>query len=708
MADKKTRVDNIHDQMPAVFGTRGNDNWRAIVEALGDVDQETLDLIESVREQFFVKTASRPYLDRLAAASSVQRPRFVGMDDPTFRDFIPIMSYNPKQVKLIMDKLLDIFFFKESTTSFVSSGLNSPFNLEDNWELEYVIDDFIGERIEFRADEFTDIDNATADEVVAAINRQATNSYAIAFEDSITKTINIRLFTNTVGSKGSVRVTGGRANIGLQFDGYNTTAGQGVGTEWNVDKVGDTVTLTYTGTGGTPNIEQLQIGDVVIITRPGNEGSFVITEVDPSNDLIKYINLFATNETFVQDANNDVKFITPTEANVYLRDRRAVVWEVNPGEIIVEMPATPPVVQRRRIGGAHINGIESLVSATPSTTSLEISTPDRFPETGGRFFYIPLSEIQTFHPVDSTTDIYQYNNRLSSCLPVYTYTSRTGNLLEGVSPELPALAANTTVNLVSANRDTNNTITITTSTPHEFEIGQYVIIENAVLGAGTGLDVNGTWEITEIVSNTQLKAFSFSGPSGTKASTGGTARIEKAGVAASGSRVILTSAQIEEGLEGPFLWDENADFVLSSLTTNLTAEIEAGTTQRNILVEPNDIPNEDGRLIFDFGTERQEGPVRYFYKASDTTIALDPSYVFQFDHDVGSSVTMIRRRGGITFDGLGSERAPYITDPAAAREVLEELMEEVKSAGIFINFLVRYPEQFYSTIDVYRSGVDPG
>ena len=112
--------------------------------------------------------------------------------------------------------------------------------------------------------------------------------------------------------------------------------------------------------------------------------------------------------------------------------------------------------------------------------------------------------------------------------------------------------------------------------------------------------------------------------------------------------------------------------------------------------------------MFDFGTEKQEGPVRYFFKPNTTSIALDPSYVFQHQHDVGSSVAMIRRRGGIQFDGFGSEYAPYITDPAAARLVLEDLAEELKSVGIFINFLIRYPEFFYATIDVYKSGNDPG
>lgn len=343
MAERKGRIDNLHDNMPGIFNTRENVNWRALLEAFGEADQDTLDLIESVRQQFFIKTASRPYIDRLGAANLVQRPRFVGMDDTDFRTFIPVMSYQPKQVKLVLDSLLDLFFFKESTTAFISSEMAEPFNLQDNWELEYFVDSVYDERIQFTAGEFTDISNATANEIVASINRQAINSYAIAFEDSLTKEVNVRIFTKTVGSKGSLQMTGGRANIGLQFEGWNSESGYGINTEWEVNKVGDTVMLRFTGNGGSPKIDQLQVGDVVVLSRFGNTGSFEITNVDATNDVITYSNLFATEETFVQSATQDVKFFRPFKSTVYLKDRRALVWEVRPGEIIVEMPPSPPV-----------------------------------------------------------------------------------------------------------------------------------------------------------------------------------------------------------------------------------------------------------------------------------------------------------------------------------------------------------------------------
>lgn len=732
MSTGSNMIDSLHNQMPSVFNTRLNPTWNALIEAIGSGDRDTLALIEAVREQFFIKTAKRPYIDRLGAANLVQRPRFIGMDDTSFRKFIPIVAYNPKQVKLIMDDLLDVFFFKDATTSFAVTTLSAPFTLKDKWELEYEVDSDKAERIEFRAEEFVDISNAKADEIVAAINRQASSSYAIAFQDGITKKTTIRIFTTTIGSKGAVTITGGRANIGLQFEGYNSEAGAGVNTEWHITKSGETVTMTFTGNGGSPKLEAISAGDVVIIDRGNNgicslpinttqltcienngvwgqnTGSFLIEQVDVISNSIKFKNLLALPETFSISSGNDVKFMSLVKNSVYLKDRRAVVWQVSPGEIIIEMPPTPPVVKRNRKGAAHINGAtSSVISFNRLTSSIQISNYDSFPTSEAQFFFIPENEIQTYFPVEGDTTIFKYNSRLSSDLPIYTYTSRVDGLLQGITPSLPIEASLNQFMLVSANRDSDNIITVTTTANHNYQIGDAVIINDAVLGSGLGADVNGTWPIVEILSPTSFKVYSFSGSLGSRESTGGNVRMEKPASSTSGGLIILRSSQTDPRKLGPYLWGES-DFILSSLTTKLQSNITAGLTKKNIEVLPNDIPDAEGQLIFDFGTERQEGPVRYFFKPSETTISVDPSYVFNNDHSAGSSVTMIRRRGSIKFQGFGAERAPYITDPAAARESLKELMQRVKSVGIFLNFIIRYPQQYYSTIDVYSSGIDPG
>jgi hypothetical protein len=238
-------IDKIHKQLNPYFKSKQNTNWKTLVEAIGEIDDDTAALIEEVRKQFFIQTASRPYIDRLAANLKIGRPKIIGMTDSDFRRYIPVVAYQPKQVKIVIDQLLDIFFFKEATTAFASSINSEPFALEDKWELIYSIDGVNNEQIIFNASDFTDITSANVDEVVAAINRQAQYSFAVVFDDRIQKLKYIRLFTKTVGSKGSVEMLGGRANITLEFTGTISSSGSGFDTQWNINKIGDTVTFQH-------------------------------------------------------------------------------------------------------------------------------------------------------------------------------------------------------------------------------------------------------------------------------------------------------------------------------------------------------------------------------------------------------------------------------------------------------------------------------
>lgn len=773
MAGNKSKIDRLHDKMPKVFGTRRNANWKGLIEAIGQGDQQVADLIEAVREQFFIKTASRPYLDRLGANNKISRPPFIGMDDPTFRKYIPILAWQPKQVKLIIDSLLDIFFFQESTTAFLTSELNSPFNLEDGWEMEYTIDGINTERIQFNTADFVDINNATADEIVAAWNRQAKYSFAIAFTDSISQVTFVRFFTNTVGSKGSIEITGGRANIAFEFDGFLQDSGNGVNTEWTVTKVGDLVTFEHTG-GNSPGINNIREGDIILSNITDNSGSFVIEEVDIANNRISFRNLFGTPGVFTQTSVRDTKFLRPFKSVIYTSSRRAVAWEVNQGEIVVEMPTSPPVVRRFLRGSSHHNGIESIMVDRVSDTEVELNDASAWPDSG-TFLLQELTEIKTriITPTEDTEESATQNTRYISPETKYEYTGKSGNNLTGISPALPAAADLNEFTLSSLSRTANVGTGVTTA-PHNFEVGDSVIINGSsgisqlsttgdiaissntltnvvsVAGVAPGSEVTGpgipadtlvtaisgagpytvemsnsatassigaaieffevldgrSFEILSVPSTTSFTFDSF-GIDGTS-TTAGEARVERAGLANAGSKLLLTDAQLDTGILGPNIFDQNAAFVLSSLTTSLQENIRAGNIARTIIVDPNDIPDETGQLIFDFGTERQEGPVRYFFKPTAGTIAIDPAYVFEFNHDIGSAVTMIRRKGPHTISSDGREYAPYVTDTAVAREILQELILEVKSVGIFVEFLIRFPEQLYATIDVYRSGTDPG
>lgn len=700
MASNKTAVDKIHDRMNRSFKTRVNPNWKAIIEAIGESDQDVANLVEEVRKQFFINSATRPYIDRLGSNMDVTRPRIVGMDDATFRRYIPILAYQPKQVKQIFDQLLDVFFFKEATTAFVESNAYEPFFIKDGWELSYVLDGLNTENIVFNASSFTDISNATTEDVVAVINRQAKHSFAVVFDDRVAKRKRIRLFTNTVGSKGSVEIVGGRANISLKMGEMIDGAGSGNTTQWSISKVGDTVTFVAIG-GAAVNLDLVQVGDIAIIDMPSNNGSFIVETVDLATNSFTFRNLFGTAMIFDHGVTPGyyVRFLRPSRSVVWTRNNRAAVWEVSPGEIIVEMPATPPVVRRELKGSAHLNGMVARMVNRVSDISIEIDDASEWPS-AGQFTLAPVQEVQT-HIVTGLEDVIettQIDGRFDAVNLHFTYSSKSGNTLSGITPSLPVDGLFTEIPITNISR-ASDLVSVTTASAHGLRQGMSV----AVYGTLTSMD--GTWQVVEVLGPS---TFTYWSQGIDETAVVGEVRTEKVGLANDGSTVYLTSALINTGIIGPYLWDPQAAFVLSGYTAQLINEVNAGTVVLNLQVTtPNAIPNEQGFLIFDYGLETQEGPVRYLYKASDSTIALDPAYVFQYTHAVGSTVTAIRRKGAQVMSGLGKEYAFYISDPSGARVVLQDLIRQVKSVGVFLRFIVRYPELFYSDFDTYSKTDTP-
>jgi len=711
MASNKNKTDKLHGYFPKVYQTKLNPNWKALLGALGENDQYLADLIEEVRKQFFVKTAYQNYLDRLGANVQVSRPRFIGMDDPTYKRYIPVKAYQPKQVKLILDSLLDVFFFKEATTAFID-GATEPYLLADGWELQYNVDNYHYEQIRFSTEDFIDITAATANEIVGVINRQARYSFAISALNNLTDTNSVRLFTNTVGAKGSLCIEGGRADIALQFEGFIANAGNGIDTEWTVTKIGDVMTFTHTG-GNSPNLAALKLNDVIIITLMGNIGSFTIESIDLTNSSISFRNMLGITGVFTQSSANDIKFIRPLKSVIYTRPKRAITWETRPDHIIVEMPTSPPVVRRYLKGSAHCNGRTGLMVNRISNTVLELDNADLWPSSG-YFTVIPSQTMQT-HIItgfENTITTKTIDGNLIGNLERYHYTGKSGNQFTGITPALPALTSLNESSILTIDRDTDNTITVVTTSPHGLNVKEWAIIRDSIpvtVGFPSVVlttSANGAWKITEIINNTTFKAASF-GDQGH--ADGGFVRVERLGLSNQGSTVILLDSQSTSvtKIKGPYIWDTRAAFVLSSMTGTIAEQIQLGQSKKLLLLNTNNLPTTQGFVIFDYGTERQEGPIRYLSKPSNNTIVVDPAYIFQKDHSLGASITAISHKGPQVMGGTGDEYGPYVTDTALARLVFQDLATQVKSVGIFIEFLVRYPDQIYGILDVYNSGTTP-
>jgi hypothetical protein len=759
--DNPTKADRIFDLLPKYFNARANENWSSLISAIGAEDERLAKLAEEVRKQFFVKTANRPYLDRLAANNNLQRPRFVGMSDTDFRKFIPILSYQPKQVKRIIDEMLDLFFLKDATTAFLSTGLYEPFVLKDTWGLDITVDAQNQEHVVFRTSDFTDISAATANEVVAAYNRQAKYSYAITYYDSTTKQTYVRIFSNTIGAQGSMAITGGLANIAFELNGFLSELGPGNNTQWIVTKVGNTVTFTYNA-GIQPGVESLQPGDIFFCDLSGNEGSFVITKVDIKLRNFTFENLLATAGTFTQTNSKQTKWMRPVYVTSFARRRRALVWETTVGAISIEMPATPPIVNREAKGGMHVNGEFGIVTEVNSPTSLTVNDTEGFP-TEGQFIIEPIEAITARlkgGPSELIATVAS-NGRVISDFTRYHYTGISGNTLTGITPNLPSTTALDEVTITSLSKSSN---IITCVASNDFSAGDTIFIAGSSgipiltvgdttigsstlnnIGSLTGVspgqlviasgvtpgtkvlqvldpstivmsapatttlaatavvfseNTNGPFEVVSANSG-QFTIYQV-GTSGS-ASTPGVASKEQLLLAPDSFKIIITtsvSSDITE-IKGPYIWQLDAPFTLSADTSTTTTNIVAGKTYKLLVLGSNDIPDGPGYLVLDFGKNNQEGPIKYLYKASENTVAVDTTYTFQQFHDIGASVVAVSKLGPHIPTGQGNEYPPYVTNPPDARKLLQDLIVSVASAGIFIDFIIRYPNQLYGTINVY-------
>lgn len=753
------KVGRLHDLLPEILNSRRDRNWSALVEAIGEEDDRLAKLIEEVRNQFFVKTANRPYLDRLAANNNLSRPKFIGIGDTAFRKYIPILSYQPKQVRHVIDSLLDLFFFKEATTAFLSSASSEPFLLKDGWDLRLLVDNVHEEYIVFNSQDFDSIFNATAEEIVATYNRQAKHSYAAVFVDHVTQQNHIRIFTNTSGTQGSLEIIGGLANIELQLNGFMFDLGRGENTAWNVSKVGDTVTFKHIG-GASPGLDRLQIGDIFLCDIPENEGSFSITAVDISNRSFQFINMFGEPGIFTQFSSRQAKFLRPEKFFAYKSPRRALTWETQPGQITVEMPVTPSIVQREPKGGFFINGSASR-TIDVNSNSLTVEDASNFPPSGQ--FIIEPVQGTTVRLTENEFATYFSNGRLISNLVKYSYSEIQGNTLLNITPNLPTVTKLHEIDIetmtktngqVVCQMDNNfssgerviisgssgipilsTTGTTTANSPILSSVGSLANVVPGMLVQGDGipegtkvLSVNkgnavavmsdnaeqtGSGPITfsentngtfQVVSATPT-SFSFNqlGVNGV-VTTPGVASVERVELASQGSKIIVTSARLakDTGITGPYIWDSSAPFVLSSQEATAIEAVNAGKTVKMLEISAgNSLPSEGSYVIFDYGQNNQEGPVRYLYKAADNILAFDPSYTFQQNHAAGCSIVALSHKGPHIMSGTGAEYPPYLTNPSNARLILEDLIKSVSSAGFFIDFLVRYPTQLYGTLSVY-------
>lgn len=144
--------------------------------------------------------------------------------------------------------------------------------------------------------------------------------------------------------------------------------------------------------------------------------------------------------------------------------------------------------------------------------------------------------------------------------------------------------------------------------------------------------------------------------------------------------------------QGSFIPDPRRPYTVRSLRGTLGQNIVAGNIYTILtMTDASSIPDQPGRLIFNFGRSGEEADIKYFGRPNNSTLLIDPAYTFQKNHSIGDVVNVISKpyaKPSIE----GDDFSVYLVGVTAARILAQRIVESVVAAGVVIRWQVAEPK----------------
>lgn len=151
--------------------------------------------------------------------------------------------------------------------------------------------------------------------------------------------------------------------------------------------------------------------------------------------------------------------------------------------------------------------------------------------------------------------------------------------------------------------------------------------------------------------------------------------------------------------QGSFFFDPSASeksFSITGQNAQLGVNLSKNNVYTSIVVDSTvKILEPQGQLVFGYGTEREEQPVKYRGIPNSNTILIDPSHVFKYDHPIGEYINVLADTSAYVPAKDGSDYAIYMTSPAGARDAVEEILKTLAAEGIIVRFVILAPTYKY-------------
>ena len=548
---------------------------------------------------------------------------------------IGIQVKNRKQVRDLINNILDAVFGDVFVKATDNAQNLEPYALQDGDTLIVNFDGANTSTITFRANQFSSIAAATAQEVANAISVGLSNlgvsGSAITNNDGNGNYV--QLISSTIGASSSITVLGGRAQNVLFFPA-SVPAGGNFSTQWTISLQSDG-DLRYTWTGGAdPGLGVVEPMQYVNIFGGGfassdNEGSFTIVSAQGGAVGIAYFQI--SNPTgspgiVVQGTDTAISFFTPTRETILTKQYYAAVYSTEKNILQIFMPATTQVIKRERIGSAHLHG----VTETPVVQI--IFPPGQVPA------FPPPPFTEAFYPVATGPGEYFLIDDLGSAYLYYVWLNVDG----GNTDPAPAGFTGIEVDILS----TDSAAEVATK-------GLAAI--SAVLPTLTYTIVDNVVSMTLEVASTVADA----GPS-------------------------------TPNTLGPYIFDTTQGFIVGGASTTLTEDVNGETSRVITVASSVGFPDASGYIVIGYGTEFQE-VVPYIAAPSPGTLLISPAYFIQQDHPSGSSVLLVTQKSPIVLPSDGSFYQGYLTDTASGRIFAQNLINTIVAAGVTVIYTILYP-----------------
>lgn len=590
--------------LPSLYNTSVGSMLNGLLKAWSSNDEQIEIDLQTTKEQLFVTLASGRFLDNLGNNVGVNKDPSLNISDNDFRKLIPTMSFLPKQLRKTLIELLEVFWGPLFVKANVTSSNVETFNFGPQTALSGVMTFEINNR--------TVLGSGTSflSELSPGDYIKPTGSSGIYYSKVSAILDNNTLILSTPWNDKTK---------------VNTTAV--LGTTHTLDYIVDKNTQKTIRfiPNAFSNLNAVTIDELTKFINSNVEHNTLITAstyVDPI--LGSKLNI-RTNTPGLQGAiqitggtANDITRRNFTTINQ--EETKCKIIEINPNEVVVQIPSSVPILRRSLKGAAHPRDAKARI----------VSNKEPFDFSGAPTSNLTLT-------VEGTPYTILFTNSTDFQDPTNVSAAEVVTAISKQLSELYATSGSTHFELGKVELTTNNG-------NDKFQITGGTA--NTILGFPTTLNTDPAMVITDYPS--------------------------------------------------PYIYSiNNQEPTVTGVKSEISSNVIAGDVYSTInLSNAASFPNKPGLLMFDFGRSTQEGPVAYSSRPNNSTLLIDASHQFQFDHLIGRTVNLVVDEPSIP-RVTGEDYAFFVTGTEQAREAAQKLIKQVLASGVVIRFIIDYPEYLF-------------